>query len=93
MDMNDGAPGEGRSGAICGAAALSLLEAIILTLKDKGALSDIEIDEAFMAAIRAHQERPDAAEGGFHGLVASTLEVLRVEGNSVRVPTRPKTSH
>ena len=68
-----------------GIAALSLLEAIILTLRERGLLTDLEIDEAFAAAIDAHVRRHAAHTVTENQRVAGILHRLRVHGNSVRL--------
>ena len=68
-----------------GIAALSLLEAIILTLHSTGLLTSDEVDDAFEAAIAAHQHRHDAHSAAQNALAAKILSRLRVEGNSVRL--------
>lgn len=77
-----------------GAVALSLLEAIILTLRDTGLLSEAEIDDAFVAAIDAHADRAEGSgeDAAFHGDVRDALRRLRTHGNAVRLPTRVKTT-
>ncbi|MEM1149177.1 MAG: hypothetical protein AAGI03_01265 [Pseudomonadota bacterium] len=64
-----------------GMATLSLLEALILILREKELISDEDLDEAFEAAIAAHR----TAEEDKHAAAAAMLETLRVEGNSVRL--------
>lgn len=76
----------GSDGAtVCGIAALSLLEAVILMLQAKGALSTDEIDEAFDAAISAHIHRHESHSESENALAAAILSRLRVDGNSVRL--------
>ena len=70
---------------IYGVAALSLLEAIILTLVERDLISDAELDDAFRAAIDAHLHHADAHDDRTNRQVARVLERLRVEGNSVRL--------
>lgn len=71
--------------SVYGIAALSLLEAIVLTLQESGALSSDEVDEAFDAAISAHKHRHEAHSASENRLAARILSRLRVEGNSVRL--------
>ncbi|MEL6617952.1 MAG: hypothetical protein AAFP16_03685 [Pseudomonadota bacterium] len=71
--------------AVCGIAALSLLEAILLTLQANGTLKREEVDEAFDAAISAHLHRHEAHSASENRLAARILDRLRVEGNSVRL--------
>lgn len=85
MDRTELTPSERNHDAVCGAAALSLLEALILTLRERNALTDVEIDDAFLAAIDAHVETPDAGAESFHRRVGDVLELLRTKGNSVRL--------
>lgn len=70
---------------VYGIAALSLLEAIILTLQSNGILTTDEVDEAFDAAISAHRHRHEAHSAAENALAAEILNKLRVEGNSVRL--------
>lgn len=70
---------------VSGIAALSLLEAIILTLQAKGLLSADEIDEALDAAISAHRNRHETHTDAENALAAQILTKLRVQGNSVRL--------
>lgn len=74
----------GRS-TISGIAALTLLEAIVLSLQAKGVLSADEVDEAFDAAISAHRHRHEAHSDEENAMAAAILTRLRVEGNSVRL--------
>ncbi|MEM1387438.1 MAG: hypothetical protein AAF626_09580 [Pseudomonadota bacterium] len=68
-----------------GIAAMSLLEAIILTLQAKGLLSTDEVDEAFEAAIAAHKHRHEDHSDAENDKAALILDKIRVEGNSVRL--------
>lgn len=74
-------------GYVVGQAALSLLEALILTLQDRELLQSDEIDDAFMAAIVAHRNhKPDSGEETcVQSRIVDLLERLRVQGNSVRL--------
>lgn len=75
-----------RQAARAGSAALSLSEALILTLLDKGLLEEHEIDAMFEAAISAHDQQ--AKSGRAHDLHTSIAELLRrlqAHGNSVRL--------
>lgn len=71
--------------AVFGIAAISLLEAIILTLRAKGALSEEELDDAFDAAIAAHENQAHASEANKDA--ARLLGKLRVGGNGVNLDT------
>ena len=73
---------------VYGIAALSLLEAVILTLQSRGLLTTDEIDEAFDAAISAHQHSHESHTKIENEMAASILNRLRVEGNSVRLDFR-----
>ena len=66
-----------------GLAAFSLLEAIILTLIDKGVLTEDELDDACSAAIDAHRNRPIGPSAAPNTNAAEILERFRVNGNSV----------
>ncbi len=70
---------------VYGIAALSLLEAIILTLQSKGVLLSDEVDEAFDAAIAAHRHSHDGHSSSENVQAAAILSRLQVEGNSVRL--------
>lgn len=70
---------------VYGIAALSLLEAIILTLQANGTLTSDEVDEAFDAAIAAHRHRHEAHSVLQNQRAASILSRLQIEGNSVRL--------
>ena len=70
---------------IYGISALSLLEAIILVLRDKQLLTEDELDDAFNAAIDAHQHRNEQHSNDQNRLAATILDRLRVHGNSVRL--------
>lgn len=74
-----------KPSSVYGIAALSLLEAIILTLQSKGLLSTDEVDEAFDAAISAHHHRHEAHTAAENDHAADILSRIRVEGNSVRL--------
>ncbi|MEM6941924.1 MAG: hypothetical protein AAF943_18150 [Pseudomonadota bacterium] len=74
--------GQDTTTVAVGMAGLSLLEALILTLREKGAVTDDELDCAFDAAIAAH----DGQTGEYHAAAALLLRKLQVEGNSVRLP-------
>ncbi|MDA8585053.1 hypothetical protein N9L47_02175 [Rhodobacteraceae bacterium] len=76
---------ETENSTVFGIAALSLLEALILTLQAKGLLTTDEIDEAFEAAIDAHHNRHEAHSNLENARAAAILSKLRVEGNSVRL--------
>lgn len=68
-----------------GVAALTLLEAVILTLRERQVISEDELDDAFAAAIGAHRNSADAGGSGLNRSAARILERLRTEGNSVRL--------
>lgn len=86
-DSSDGPADADRqpTASAYGIAALSLLEAIILTLKERGLLTDDELDDAFAAAIDAHLYRHSAHSDDDNRVAASILHRLRVHGNSVRL--------
>ena len=69
---------------VAGAASLSLTEAMLLMLLDKGVISDMDYDEAFEAAINAHRETAIGVGSALNHKTAKLLNTLRVEGNSVR---------
>lgn len=71
---------------MAGAAALSLVESMLLILKDNGTLATHDIDEIFEMAIDAHDNSTSERENSFHANVANILRVLRTQGNSVRLP-------
>lgn len=72
---------------VCGIAALSLLEALILVLIERNVITDDQLDDAFAAAIDAHRRKYDAQDetSEVDNRVAELLERLRVHGNSVRL--------
>ena len=72
--------------AIAGGAALSLLEALILTLQDKNMIEDHEIDAMFEAAINAHKHHEqESRQSAIHGRIAVVLQRMQIHGNSVRL--------
>ena len=73
------------SGEIFGICALSLLEALILIMREKSLITEDELDEAFDAAIDAHRLRHDEHSGDQNRVAAMLLDRLRVNGNSVRL--------
>lgn len=85
MSEDPATPPDPPAASAYGIAALSLLEAIILTLKERGLLTEDEIDDAFAAAIDAHLYRHAAHSASENKRVASILSTLRVHGNSVRL--------
>lgn len=89
MTMNKDQSGDTDPSVVYGIAALSLLEAIILTLQSNGTLSSAEVDEAFDAAISAHQHRHQGHSASENALAATILNRLQIEGNSVRLDLRP----
>lgn len=68
-----------------GAAALSLLEALLLVLLERGVLSGDELDDAFLAAIAAHRREDGVARDAKHDAAARLIERLRMHGNAVRL--------
>ncbi|GLP85709.1 hypothetical protein [Tritonibacter mobilis] len=80
-DQND----EVEQSNVYGIAAMSLLEAIILTLQAKGLLQTDEIDDAFDAAISAHRHNHEDHTASENDVAATILNRIRVEGNSVRL--------
>lgn len=70
---------------IAGLASLSLIEATLLTLREKNVITDVEYDDAFQAAIDAHCRASTDPTADMHGKVAKLLKSLRVHGNSVRL--------
>lgn len=85
MNHTDNEDSMADPSVVYGIAALSLVEAIILTLQESGTLSADEVDEAFDAAISAHRHRHAAHSLSENQLAASILSKLRIEGNSVRL--------
>ena len=77
--------GEADPSNVYGIAALSLLEAIILTLQAKGVLLADEVDEAFDAAIAAHKHGHDGQSDFKNGQAGAIPSRLQIEGNSVRL--------
>ena len=73
---------------IYGICALSLLEAIILVLREKSLITEDELDDAFNAAISAHQNRHAQHTDQKNRIAATMLDRLRVHGNSVRLDAR-----
>lgn len=71
--------------AAYGIAALSLLEALILVLKERELITDAAMDEAFDAAIEAHRSANGVHSPRENARAARILHRLRVEGNSVRL--------
>ena len=70
-------------------AALTLCEAIITALVDKGLLSDTEAAQLFEDSIDAHIEHArTGAEPDFHSSVAELLKHLSVGANSVSAPSQ-----
>lgn len=77
----------GEMGAEAGLAALSLLEALVLTLLDREVVTEDELDTMFEAAIEAHQQPSDRVTSSpQHRKVVAILKRLQVHGNSVRLP-------
>ncbi len=70
---------------IYGICALSLLEAIILILREKSLITEDELDDAFDAAINAHKSRHAQHTDEKNQVAATLLDRLRVHGNSVRL--------
>lgn len=72
--------------ARAGSAALSLSEALILTLLEKGLLEEHEIDAMFEAAISAHDQQARSGHApDLHASIAELLRRLQAHGNSVRL--------
>ena len=69
--------------AAFGIAALSLLDALIVTLLDRQQITEEELDDAFIAAIEAHQNARGASNIKTNQRVSVILERLRVRGSSV----------
>lgn len=68
-----------------GVAALTLLEAVILTMLERRIISEDELDDAFAAAIDAHRSGGEGHGSQKNRSAARILERLRVHGNSVRL--------
>ena len=75
----------GPTGEIYGICALSLLEALILIMREKSLITEDELDDAFEAAIDAHRQRHEQHSGDQNQYAAQILDRLRVHGNSVRL--------
>tara|TARA_R110002096_G_scaffold126384_9_gene273230 strand:- start:235 stop:483 length:249 start_codon:yes stop_codon:yes gene_type:complete len=75
----------GADAAVAGISALSLVEALLLQLMEKGVLSGDEVDEAFYAAIDAHQTAYCDYGDIINKRVAEKLKILMVNGNSVKL--------
>ena len=76
---------DGIGGDVYGICALSLLEAIILILREKSLITEDELDDAFNAAINAHKHRHEQHTDEKNEVAATILDRLRVHGNSVRL--------
>ena len=85
MGEDSSGSSEKPTAAAYGIAALSLLEAIILTLQERGLLTEDELDDAFAAAIDAHKNRHAAHSDTENQVAATILHQLRTHGNSVRL--------
>lgn len=83
-------PDDGQT-PTAGAAALSLVESMLLILKDNGTLAAHDVDEIYEMAIDAHENSTSAGANSFHVNVANILQVLRTQGNSVRLPAARQT--
>ena len=83
-DLHEDADRRPSAEATC-IATLSLLEALILVLMDEGVLTADQVDDAFAAAIRAHEDDPEKAANSNQTEALRLLERLRTEGNSVRL--------
>jgi hypothetical protein len=66
-------------------ASLTLLESLILELKDKGALSSEEIIGVFEDARDAHRNSDDKSSGDFHANVAKTIDLMLKDGDATNV--------
>ncbi len=75
----------GLDDASYGVAALTLLEAVILTLQESRVITDDELDDAFAAAIGAHRSAGNAHASDKSESAARILERLQTHGNSVRL--------
>ena len=68
-----------------GAAALSIVESLLLALNDRNILPEREILGVLEDASLAHAEMPEtAADPGHHAAVAALINLILAEGNSVR---------
>lgn len=67
------------------AAALSLLEAIILIMRERQLITEDELDDAYGAAIASHDENRQDHAISTNRRVARLLDRLRVHGNAVRL--------
>lgn len=76
---------DNRTTDVHGLAAMTLVEAILLTLQSKGILRSDEVDEIFEVAIAAHRNRHEEHSKTTNASAARILDRLRVEGNSVRI--------
>lgn len=71
---------------VSGAAALTILESLLLALHDRKVLPEHEIVGILRDAARAHAEMPEAAENpGHHAAVAALIDRILTDGNSVRL--------
>ena len=70
---------------IAGISALSLLEALMLQLVEKNILTVEDVDEAFSAAIDAHDSAHNEYGREANKQVVKILGNLQANGNSVRL--------
>jgi len=66
-------------------ASLTLLESLILELKDKGILSSEEIIGVFEDARDAHKNSDNKGPGDFHGNVAKTIDLMLKDGDATNI--------
>jgi hypothetical protein len=66
-------------------ASLTLLESLILELKDKGMLSSEEITGVFEDARDAHKNSDDKSSGDFHANVARTIDLMLKGGDTTNI--------
>ena len=72
---------------IPGAAALAIVESLLLALNDRNVLPESEIVGILTDAALAHSEMPETdANPGHHAAVAALINRIVAGGNSVRRP-------
>ena len=80
----------GENSGAAGLAALSICEAMLLSLTDNRVIDEAEASAILTDAATAHREAAPLADGaaGEHAAAAALIEAIRDGGNSVR-RTRP----
>jgi hypothetical protein len=72
---------------VSGAAALAIVESLLLALNDRNVLPEHEIVGILRDAALAHADMPEAKDNpGHHAAVAALINRILAGGNSVRRP-------